>query len=324
MAQAYKPPKKNGSIYKVGKLSKGARFSSRKSDKRLIIVLTCVVLSFLFAIILGNILGDRAETSLGSAPSVGGQESTTLPNVNKVPPNISLNAYFVDISNVSPDTSISLSVHTEVPRKSGNALYFELQGSSGKLLYTSELAKELGFNCSDNLKLSRLNNHFQYYADHTVGLFKSDFSATDSASKRVKTQNNEILLLSEWADGAFEQIVVEFDDTIDRNNVVYYQTYLINLKLACEGVSIGIKIPISLLSSADNAGVVASLMSAADFYLTELGNADTNAILSLLDPLTYYTERYNGTYLISKGDTSTLAERISALESKGVKHYVVK
>ena len=324
MAQAYKPPKKNGNIYKVGKLSKGARFSSRKTDKRLIIVLACVVLSFLFAIILGNILGDKASSSLGGASSIGGGEPSTPPSVSKVPPKVSLNAYYVDISNVSPDTSISLSVHTETPRSLGNALYFELQGSGGRLLYTSELAIELGFNCSDNLKLSRLNNHFEYYADHTVGLFKSDFSADDSASKRISTQNDEIMLLTEWADGPFEQIVVEFDDTIDRNNVVYYQTYLINLKLACEGVSVGIKIPISLLSNADNAGVVASLMSAADFYLTELGNADTNAILSLLDPLTYYTERYNGTYIIPKGDASTLEERISALESKGVKHYVVK
>ena len=324
MAQAYKPPKKNGSIYKVGKLSKGARFSSRKSDKRLIIVLACVLFSFLFAIILGNILGDKAQGSLGNAPSVGAQQSPTIPSVTKTPPKISLNAYFVDISNVSPDTNISLSVHTEAPRSSGNALYFELQSGDGKLFYTSNLAKVLGFKCSENLKLSRLNNHFQYYADHAVGLFKSEFSASASAEKRIKIQSNEILLLTEWADGPFDQITVEFNGTIDRNNVIHYQSYLANLKLACENVSVGIKLPLSILTNPDYAGVVSSLMSAADYYITELGNSNADAIKSILDPLSYYTERYNGTYIISKGDSSTLTDRIAALESKNVKHYIVK
>lgn len=324
MSKAYKPPKKNGNIYKVGKLSKGARFSSRRIDRKWIIVIACVAFSFLFAIILGNILGDKAQNSLGGAPSIGGDQSITLPSVNKVPPKISLNAYFADISSVSPDTSISLSVHTEEPRAAGNALYFELQNSSGKLLYTSENAKELGFECSENLKLSRLNNHFEYYADHTVGLFRSDFSASYSASKRMRIQTDEILLLSEWADGAFDQITVEFESAIDRNNVIYYQNYLVNLKLACEGASVGIKLPFSLISNADNTGIVASLMSAADFYITELGSASADEIKSILDPLSYYSERYNGTYIITKGDASTLSDRITALESKGVKHYIVK
>ena len=59
-------PSKNA--YKVGKLTKKSRFTRRKINRKLIFVLAALLLTFIFAVILGNHLSQKAEQSGGENP----------------------------------------------------------------------------------------------------------------------------------------------------------------------------------------------------------------------------------------------------------------
>ena len=285
------------------------------------ILVFCMLASFLFAIILGNILGDKAHDSQNNINNAGSSSSLDAPSVDKTSPKLSLHAYYADMS--SADPNVSLSEQTGSSRSKGNALYFEIR-NGGKLMYSSEKAEEFGYSQSSNLALSRLGNHFDYYSDYAVGYFKADFSADLNNEKRMQAQSEEALLLAEAVSVAFDQIIIEFKGEVHRYNAVYYQTYLLNLKLACEGTPIGVKLPHSFLANSSNSGVISEILSIADFCVIDLGSKSADELKVSLDSISYFAERYNAVVIINTDDDSTLSERISALESKGFKSYIVK
>ena len=60
--------KSKDNLYKKGKLSKRARFSTKKIKWTPIIVLSCVILSFIFAMIFGNALGKKVASRVTYTP----------------------------------------------------------------------------------------------------------------------------------------------------------------------------------------------------------------------------------------------------------------
>lgn len=310
--------------YKSGRLSRANRFSRQKVNLTPIIVLACVLISFILAMILGNYLGDIAEQSQNTTTTVGDSSQLTPPTVDKVNPSVNLNAYLADMTGADPEQSLSL--QTESARDNGNALYVELIDSNGKLIYSSDKSSDIGYPSRDNLTLDRLANHFAYYDDYAVAHFKSSFSAELNANERVKTQADEILIISEACESAFEEIIIEFDGNITKNNVIYYQSYLLNLKLACPGVPIGVQLSYSFLANSDNSGLVADIMQYADYYVFDIGELDANAIDGALAPIIYLLERYENVVMLHRGtnDSAELVARIEALRNKGVESYIIK
>lgn len=308
--------------YKKGKLSKNARFSPRRIKWTPIIVLLCVIATFIFAIIFGNFLGKKAEQSQDTTTSANGVSNLTPPSADKVNPKNKLQAYFADLSAADPEKS--LSELTAGARNSGNAIFVNIKNENGEIIYSSDKADELGFEHQENLTLSRLKNHFEYYDDFAVGFFKSDFSANLDEEKALKLQTNEILLLKEATDIVFNEIIVEFSGSITKSNLVYYQAYLLNLKLACPDTPIGIKLSINFLNNSDNAGSLASLLDIVDFFVLDFESKSADEIKASLSPLIYFVERYNCVAILSDANESTIEDRIAALEDKGVKSYIVK
>lgn len=322
MAKAPKITKKQSNAYKVGKLSKNNRFATNSVNWTVVIVSCCVLASFVFAVIVGNMLGDKAHSSQNTTTNGGGASSLTPPTADKVSPHSELNAYFADMSDADP--ALSLSLQTQTARESGNALFFNLQYGDGKLIYSSSEATRLGFSCSNNLTLDRLGNHFEYYNDYAVGLFESSFSATLGSEERMTIQNNEALLLSEAAEIAFSQLIVEFSGEINKDNAAYYYSYLLNLKLACEGTPVGIKVPYIFAVSSDNSGIMADLLGIVDFFVIDLGARGADELLSAISPLSYFIQRHGAVVMLDAGDTATLSDRIAALADRSVKSYIVK
>ena len=318
-----KPTARSGSkAYKKGKLSKDARFSSRKIKWTPIIVIICVLLAFLSAIILGNYLGEMAEDSGNTTASTDGTANITPPSADKVAPHKNLQAYFADMTGADPEKS--LSELTSGARERGNALLVNIKNDSGKIIYSSDKTSELGFEHRDNLTLSRLGNHFEYYNDFAVGFFSSDFSADLDTEKALKLQTNEIILLKEATDIAFKQIIVDFSGSITKENLLHYQSYLLSLKLACPKTPVGIMISAEFLGNPDNAGAVAGLLDTVDFFVLNLEGKSADSIKATLSPLVYFTERYNCVILLSDAEETALAESILTIKDKGIDNYIVK
>ncbi len=314
----------NGSnIYKSGKLSHRESFARHKRGKNRtpIIVVACVLVTLILALVLGNILGKRAEHSQTTDPNTSDTESAFKPETDKVSPSLKLNAYFVDMSTASPENS--LSEQTGEAREKGNALFFDLKYPNGDLLYSSDVAEELGIDCRDNLTLSRLANHFQYYNDHAVCRLESELSVKLDASEKIEVKARELSVLLEATEYGFDRVIVSFEK-ITREMLTAYQTYIVDLKLACPNTAVGVELPYSVINDTDSAGVVSELLSVADFYMLDLGKASTEELDTMLKPLTYFTERYGGVVMLTDTGDDTLAERIARLENKGMENYIVK
>ncbi len=318
------PRKASNNIYKKGKLSKNARFSTKRIKWTPIIVIICVLATFIFAMILGNILGDKAGESSGATTSQGGATNPTPPDAEKVDPRKELNAYFADLQHASPDTNISLSIITEAPRYRGNALFIDMKNDKNEVIYFSEKLDELGIAHQSNLDIQRLKNHLEYYDEFAVGLFESDFSAKLDAEQALKLQTNEILLLKEATDTAFGQIIIEFSENITKSSLIYYQTYLLNLKLACPDTPVGIKLPQRFLENPDNAGMVADLLDVTDFFALDLSDQGAEEMKNVLTNIIYLTERYNCLMMISDSDELTLSQKLAVLSDKGIDNYIIK
>lgn len=311
-------PSKNA--YKVGKLTKKSRFTRRKINRKLIFVLAALLLSFVFAVVLGNYLSKKVEQSQPENPQNSAQ-NPVIPSVDKVLPNIKLNAFYADLSTATPESS--LFEQTGTVREKGNALFIEINDKDGKLIYSSSVSNELSYSVNENLALSRLKNHLEYYDDYAVGCFVSSFSSTLDVATRTKIQSDEILLLSEAVGNGFSQIFVDFPKNITKNDLIYYQTYLLNLKLACKNTPIGIKIPLSFVSNAANHGILAELMKVADFFVLDFGNQNAEQIKEILEPLVYFSFKYEAVAILF-AEGSSLDERISALAQKGIDNYIAK
>ncbi len=133
MASTQKKQKKQSSaIYKMGKLSKNTRFSTKGVNWTAVIVTCSILATLIFAIVLGNVLGDKAQQSQNTTTTGDGSSSIIPPTLDKTPPRSNLHAYFADMTGADP--AESLSTQTSSARDAGNALYFDLRASNGTLI----------------------------------------------------------------------------------------------------------------------------------------------------------------------------------------------
>lgn len=322
MSYSYKKPKKPNTSYKSGKLTRGAGFSRVRVNFTAIAILACVLLTFFLAMALGNYLGELAEDAKNTTTPPGGASTLDPPSADGVDPRSELHAFIADMTGADPEKS--LSEQTSAAREAGNALAIELRDVSGKLIYTSDESTALSYPARENLTLSRLANHFAYYQDFAVAMFTSYFSHTLSASKRIEISAAEARILAEATDGAFGQVIIRFSGAITRENAVYYQNYLLGVKLACEGIPVGVELDYSFLSDADNSGIISEILSIADFFALPLGAASADALSDLLSPMVYLNERYAGVIILDGGEPETLPERVAALADKKMDAYIVK
>jgi hypothetical protein len=323
MAQKYAGGRANKNAYKVGKLTKNAKFSRKKKlNPTPIIILLALFLSFIFAMILGNHLSKKVEQSQ-NAQDTPPTTSVVLPDVDKVNPTLKLRAYLVDLHGAG--SKPTLSELTEVARGSGNALFVEMIDSDGKLIYTSDVSSSISQPSYEDFTLARLKNHFEYYNDYALGFFKSSFSANLSVDKRLKIQANEISLLSEAASEVFNQIIVQFDNSLTKSSVLHYQSYLLNLKLAASDTPIGVLLPLSVIENVSNHSLLAEIMKVADFFVIDCKDMSAEQIDSSLASLVYFSERYNAVAILNQGeDADALALKISTLERRNVYNYIIK
>lgn len=307
--------------YKKRGLSRKNRFASNKMNKGVVIMAICVVATFIFAIILGNILGEKAH-SITTNPqgSVVSPEEIVLPSVDKVPPKEELNAYFVNFAGVDPDVE-TLSDFTKDARDKGNALFFEITDQSGKIVYTSEATNQISMS-SHPLKLSRIEGHFAYYVDYTIGYYQTSFSSTKSVEKRAEVQYSDILILKEITSKACDEIIISFSSPIDKRDLIYYQSYLLNIKLALPEVSIGVELTKDWLTNSDASGIVAAILEYADYFFVDLSDYETQQMRDFMSEAVYYFTKYMSMVVLPQSEE--LGGQIDMFKGNKVNNFIIK
>ena len=129
--------------------------------------------------------------------------------------------------------------------------------------------------------------------------------------------------MHEASQNRFSEILVEFNGSFTKDNLIYYQSYLLNLKLACKDTPVGIVLPYSFIADPDKSGMAAQLLDLADFFVTDLAQRSAEEISVCVSSLVYFNERYNAVIML-ESDSDTLEEKIEALSKKGFDSYIVK
>ena len=132
------------------------------------------------------------------------------------------------------------------------------------------------------------------------------------------------MLLKEATDKVFHQIIIEFSNDLNKDNAINYQAYLLNLKLACPDIPVGIQLSQAFLNNPDNSVALAGILGIADFFKVDWGEKNADEIKTSLSSLVYFTERYNSVITISGADKSTLADKLEVLSDMGITNYIVK
>ena len=293
------------------------RFSFKNIDPSIAVSVCCVLAVLIFAVILGNVLGAIARDSSAGSGKDKTTVSLTLPHPDvqgaEVP---DISAHLADMSSAVPDES--LSTQTADARGSGNALYIPMQLQSGAMVYSSEKTASLGVPSNENLTLSRLREHFNYYDDYVCGRFVSNLSPSGDPLDTIDLRAREHTLIAEASEYGFDEIVVSFSSGIAEDGILLYQAYLLDLKLTCPELCVGVALSKELCESEDASLLISKLLSVADFCTIDLsGAADTAELEESLLSLLYFIERYPSRVIVSYTE-DTLDATLSALNEYGV------
>ena len=316
--------KKRRPDYKRRRSFAKKRFSLRNINPTVIVVICCVLATLVFAVILGNILGEKARDSTSDQNGQTSQQ-TNSPSVPK-PDKQGLavpDLFAVSVDMTSADPNESLSNQTSDSREAGNSLFVPLKAQNGNMIYSSDKTNELGVSANGNLTLSRLNQHFEYYEDYVCGYFKSDFSPSDTAFDRIGTQSKEATLLAEAAGYGFDEFLIEFGSAITKDELLLYQAYLLDLKLACPDALIGIAFSREFCENTDSAALISEIMSVADFCTVDLSESDSpESLEQSLFSLLYLVERYPSRIIVRYENEDAFAELKAVLDKLSVKSFI--
>ena len=311
--------------YKRRKNFTRKRFSFKNIDPTLITVIVCILGTLVFAIILGNILGDKAHASQNEQ---GDQQNdlnyqTSLPKPSEQGSRVPvINAFSVDMT--TAQEGVSLSEQTASARSVGNALFVPIKTQNGNIIYSSDKTADLGVSANSNLTLNRLCQHFQYYDDYVCGYFKSDFNPYNSAENCISTRAKEHTLLVEAKQNGFSELIIEFKLALTSSNVVDFYSYMLDLKLALPSTPIGIYLSQSFCESPDSSALIAQMMAVADFFVVDLSASSPDAIESALSSLSYLATRYPCRVVLTCPTQEALEQAIALLGVHSIGSFIVK
>lgn len=282
-----------------------------------------VVLSLLF-VIVGNMLAGKTD----GGEEDSGNGTSGAPTDDRTPLR-DVRAYPVPLSADGSTLSGRLSSAT---RNGYSDVCFYMDTDSGALWYVSDVAKKLGRQTDAGSELRTLSN--------IVGLFDSN-SVYSIGITHIHDMRNDDGLLRAASSGFYaaqiaEALLAGVDDVLILAGDLPAERYgeLISLadeihRLSGKG-NVGLALPVSLISSSENAALVEELYSAFDYLAADLSVSDgetdeaerINASIS--SDLHYYVLRYSMRVLIPNTDDGATAEAInSVLDNRNIKNVQI-
>ncbi len=312
-------------IYKQGKLSGRKRFSARVLKPVPIIVTSCVLATFIFAVILGNILGNKADSSRnGSDEQSAVKNELSVPELDMNSEVPKLQAYAAELSEAGDNTS--LKDYTGKARELGNAIFFPIKDINGRIVYNSVKTKDLFFDANSGLSLSTVKSHFSLEpADYVCAFWRSELGKGESPDELLDIQSREVSLLSELAVNGVSEILVSFEAEYNKENILSFQTYLLSLRMGAPDALIGVAFDFAFLESENYSYALSEIMKVCDFCAVDLSDSyESNSELEKkLTSCSYVWAKYPCRIMLSYKDEAFFAESKGVLEKLKFDSFIV-
>ena len=285
------------------------------------------IFAVIFALCLGNCLGDKADNGVESSTP------TEAPEINEsLPPETAdvsgIDAVFVGLEGITDNTNAE--VTKQIPEGT-KAISLSMFYSNGAPLYSSEVAEASGEPSGE----LTLGNIFKYANENDIYVsvpFPSSVLASKESPLSEVRAAYEIALIKELHEAGADEVIIrcsafgtESPYSIENEDFAHRLcSYLSDLRYKLPELHIGFMI--SATEAADSAlsAAIDKINGYADFIavdMTDVSEADdlteaaSSAIVSIL--------RYEMRLLLGGGDEEALAPLYSALDSLGMKNRQV-
>ena len=269
-----------------------------------------LVLALLF-LVIGNLIGNKVDESIESRKS----RETKVQDQGYITPK-SVNAYPIKLY----DEDAGLSARLKKLSADGyKEICFDLDTNDGSLLYSSQVAAELDRqNAGASLtKLSDVTAISKELGLYTIAITHiPDFFNDNDLIRSAALGYHSALIAEALRAGVDEVLVFVSDVSIER----YEELIALSdaVKKLCPDGTLGISLPVSAFSEAQDTTVANKLLDAFDYLSADLTVYPSDEVGDALGQMLYYLLRYNVRVLLPYSeDSTTVYQMITAVNDSG-------
>ena len=279
--------------------------------------ISLVVIALAF-VIIGNAIGANVEENVAKRASKATQTNSE-PHAQAR----SVMAFPVALSDDSSSLSSRLS---KIANDGYTEVCFDLDTAEGALLYSSELAISLGKQSvgTELLKLDDAAKKFKDMELYSIGVTRVPDLLSDDDLLRASASGYYAALIAEALRNGIDDVLIHASSVpTDRYGELI--TLANEIKRLCpDSGSIGVSLPVGVLSDSGNSELIDSLWGAFDYLAADLtsvaaeGDSVPDAVDRALGDMLYYLLRYNVRVLVPySSDTAEFTAISQSVESNG-------
>ena len=239
-------------------------------------ILISAVCALILALLLGNFLGELADTAPNDDGSSDGGSEVKLPLPLDAQ---SIDGVFVTLNGISDSTTQN--VRKQIP-SGATAVSLQLFDGQGDPYYNSKIAASFGNKCGE-LTLSRV---FDAFKNEESSLYSSvilPFSAAlsnDDGTKQAVLNAYEGAIISELAEAGANDVIISVRITedeplyIDEVFLERLTQYVYTVRGLCPDLRIGFSLPLAYFSELQYSALTESMSKMFDFLVLDLTEFD--------------------------------------------------
>ncbi len=284
-------------------------YKNRKWRKVVVIAAICLAVLLLLFIIIGNILGDKAEQTKTDRNDREESSSSTA----DIKTSYSIKGYSVKVDNITlSELSKQLSECSEI---GAFAISLRLTDSDGHPIYRSDIAKSFGYGEQNDNMLSLANVMSRLKSNGMTASACVNVTSNVEKDAKVSTVISayEAALIAEIVESGITDVLI-CPSELSTEHISMLVRLAENVKEINENAVLGLSVPTEILSSSDGEMVVNTIMKSFDFFAFDLTSEDEENIAdkmaSKVSDNLYYILRYNARVLLPEQEDTELRDDI--------------
>ncbi len=252
-----------------------------RRSKIAVIMIVTVLISVIFAIIVGNLLNDKSNDAIKYFNTVEPIELDGKLNLGKAP---SLTA-----------RQVTIGEKPSFKKDEYSAASFFVNGEDG-VFYDSAVAKYFGKTVSSGVELDKYINDLKNEGFYTVACFSSRFLTNEDASLSQAEALYEQGLIGELVSCGVDEVLVFFEGT-SAQNFSRMRNFLRVVKINCEDIVLGIRLDVADLRSSDSWAEISKFSEVCDYTALDLRavelSEDGGERAAFVASMRFYLEKYD-------------------------------